>query len=77
MYTLSGAVRPFGCSAIIAGFDKSGPQLYMVDPSGVSFVSNSLTKSKVLKLMIMKGLLWCSCWKRKTTSKEWIRKIRF
>ena len=50
MYTLSGAVRPFGCSAIIAGFDKSGPQLYMVDPSGVSFVSIFVNKIESLEI---------------------------
>eukprot|EP01096_Ripella_sp_DP13-Kostka_P000163 TRINITY_DN1021_c0_g1_i1.p1 TRINITY_DN1021_c0_g1~~TRINITY_DN1021_c0_g1_i1.p1 ORF type:complete len:265 (+),score=113.40 TRINITY_DN1021_c0_g1_i1:40-795(+) len=35
-YTMSGA-RPFGVSSIIATYDKAGPHLYMVEPSGVSF----------------------------------------
>lgn len=26
--------RPFGCSLLIGGFDKSGAQLYVVDPTG-------------------------------------------
>jgi 20S proteasome subunit alpha 7 len=34
-YTLYSSVRPFGSSAIIGTFDKDGPQLYMVEPSGV------------------------------------------
>ena len=38
-YTLYSAVRPFGCSLLISGFDSDGPQMYMVDPSGVSHVS--------------------------------------
>ncbi|CAF89630.1 unnamed protein product [Tetraodon nigroviridis] len=37
-YTLYSAVRPFGCSFILGSFDKDdGPQLYMVDPSGISY----------------------------------------
>lgn len=39
-YTLYSAVRPFGSSAIIGSYDDSdGPVIYMVDPSGVSYVS--------------------------------------
>uniref|UniRef100_A0A8D3E8A8 Proteasome subunit alpha type n=1 Tax=Scophthalmus maximus TaxID=52904 RepID=A0A8D3E8A8_SCOMX len=38
-YTLYSAVRPFGCSFILGSYDKDdGPQLYMVDPSGISHV---------------------------------------
>jgi 20S proteasome subunit alpha 7 len=36
-YTLYSHVRPFGCSVIFAGIDSSGPQLYMVEPSGVCY----------------------------------------
>uniref|UniRef100_A0A4W5M3B2 Proteasome subunit alpha type n=1 Tax=Hucho hucho TaxID=62062 RepID=A0A4W5M3B2_9TELE len=37
-YTLYSAVRPFGCSFIFGSYDQDdGPQLYMVDPSGISF----------------------------------------
>uniref|UniRef100_A0A672PEB2 Proteasome subunit alpha type n=1 Tax=Sinocyclocheilus grahami TaxID=75366 RepID=A0A672PEB2_SINGR len=36
-YTLYSAVRPFGCSFILGSYDEDdGPQLYMVDPSGIS-----------------------------------------
>ena len=35
-YTQSGGVRPFGVSVLIAGYDDEGPQLYQIDPSGVS-----------------------------------------
>ena len=39
-YTLYSAVRPFGCSFILGSYDQDdGPQLYMVDPSGISYVS--------------------------------------
>ncbi|KAK7880644.1 hypothetical protein WMY93_032722 [Mugilogobius chulae] len=35
---LYSAVRPFGCSFILGSYDKDdGPQLYMVDPSGISY----------------------------------------
>ncbi|CAG8543821.1 11663_t:CDS:2 [Funneliformis mosseae] len=34
-YTLYSSVRPFGSSAIIGAVDNEGPQLYMIEPSGV------------------------------------------
>lgn len=34
-FTQSGGVRPFGVSALMAGYDDMGPHLYQVDPSGV------------------------------------------
>ncbi|XP_065919126.1 proteasome subunit alpha type-3-like [Dysidea avara] len=38
VYTLYSAVRPFGCSAMLGSHDQTdGPQLYMVDPSGLSW----------------------------------------
>jgi len=38
-YTLYSAVRPFGCGVILGSYDaSSGPQMYMVDPSGVYHV---------------------------------------
>lgn len=39
-YTLYSAVRPYGCSVILSTYDEvDGPQMYMIDPSGVSYVS--------------------------------------
>lgn len=38
-YTLYSSVRPFGISTIIGGIDTDGPSLYVVEPSGVFFVS--------------------------------------
>lgn len=41
-YTLYSAVRPFGVSVILASWsEENGPEMYMIDPSGVSCVSNS------------------------------------
>ncbi|KAK9711637.1 putative proteasome subunit alpha type-7 [Basidiobolus ranarum] len=34
-YTLYSSVRPFGCSTILGLIDENGPQLYMIEPSGV------------------------------------------
>ena len=37
-YTQRGGVRPFGITAVIAGFDNtpgSKPQLFQTDPSGI------------------------------------------
>jgi len=37
-YTLYSSVRPFGCSIALGSYDDiDGPQLFMVDPSGVTF----------------------------------------
>jgi len=37
MYTLYSYLRPFGCAVIFGGIDSKGPQLYMIEPSGVSW----------------------------------------
>ncbi|CDZ96651.1 20s proteasome subunit [Phaffia rhodozyma] len=37
VYTLYSSVRPFGVSSIFGSVDKNGPQLYMIEPSGLSF----------------------------------------
>jgi len=60
-YTLYSSVRPFGLSAILAGWDsptsidgsdsvverksEGVPQLYMVEPSGTFWVRSSLPSS--------------------------------
>lgn len=43
-YTLFSAVRPFGCNAILSSYTpESGAEMYMIDPSGVSYVSRKLS----------------------------------
>ncbi len=37
-YTLYGAVRPFGVSIIMGVWDKDGPSLWSVEPSGIYYV---------------------------------------
>lgn len=49
MYTLYSSVRPFGSSVIIGTVDKEGPQLYMIEPSGVYWVR--LTKTLCMKII--------------------------
>jgi len=36
-YTVYSHMRPFGVSVLLAAVDKSGPQLYMIEPSGLSY----------------------------------------
>nr|AAT36639.1 light organ C8 alpha proteasome subunit [Euprymna scolopes] len=37
IYTLSSSTRPFGVSMILGSYEEGLPQLYMIDPSGVSW----------------------------------------
>lgn len=36
-HTLYGAIRPYGVSVLIAGHEETGPKMYMIEPSGVSY----------------------------------------
>jgi 20S proteasome subunit alpha 7 len=36
-YTLYSAVRPYGCSVILSAYQDKSPEMYMIDPSGVSY----------------------------------------
>jgi len=36
-HTLYWSARPFGASVLLSSYDKDGPALYMIDPSGISF----------------------------------------
>lgn len=40
--------RPFGSSAILGGYDRDGPQLYMIEPSGVAYVRLSFPNSFII-----------------------------
>jgi len=37
MHTLYGYIRPFGCSILLGSYHNSSPELYMVEPSGISY----------------------------------------
>ena len=46
-FTLYSSVRPFGISTILAGIDDSrGPQIYMIEPSGVFWGYNGCAIGK-------------------------------
>lgn len=42
-YTLYSAVRPYGCSVILSSFEGDEPCMYTIDPSGVSYVSYTVS----------------------------------
>ena len=49
-YTLYSSVRPFGTSILLSSYTDDGPELYMIDPSGVFLVSISeINNVKYLK----------------------------
>ena len=43
-YTLYSSVRPFGCSTILGAIDKTGPTLYIIEPSGVAYVCRTFLR---------------------------------
>jgi len=45
-YTLYSHVRPFGVNAVFGAVDKDGPQLFVVEPSGVYFGYNGAAVGK-------------------------------
>eukprot|EP01133_Synstelium_polycarpum_P008950 gene8950-10496_t len=48
VHTLYGSVRPFGCSITLIGMDQSGPQLFVIEPSGscIGYFGASMGKGK-------------------------------
>lgn len=38
-HTLYSAIRPFGVSLLLGSYEKDGPHLYVIEPSGLHFVS--------------------------------------
>lgn len=50
-YTLYSAVRPFGVSIILAACDPhTGPELYMIEPSGQSYVSDETLSNTSIRI---------------------------
>ncbi len=43
--------RPFGSAAILGGYDRDGPQLYMIEPSGVAYVCSHLQPSLMMLML--------------------------
>lgn len=49
-YTLYSSVRPFGISTVMTSYDKNGPQLYSIEPSGLywGYQATAVGKGKQL-----------------------------
>jgi 20S proteasome subunit alpha 7 len=54
-FTIYGSLRPFGSTAIIAGYDEdqNSPELYMIDPSGLCFKYFGCAAGKGAQVIIM------------------------
>ncbi|BFI22152.1 20S proteasome subunit alpha 7 [Marchantia polymorpha subsp. ruderalis] len=56
--TLYWWLRPYGSAAILGGYDRDGPQLYMIEPSGVAYryfgaaVGKGSAKTEIEKLKL-------------------------
>lgn len=50
VYTLYSAVRPFGVSVMLCSMDKNGPNLYMIEPSGLYYVGFLMTLAEPLTI---------------------------
>ena len=82
-YTLYSAVRPFGVSIILASYSpETGPQMYMIEPSGSSYVSSNSNGVDVLNVNEMKiiyfiqGYSGCATGKAKQAAKTEIEKLK-
>ncbi len=59
-YTLYGFVRPFGCFILLAAYESDGPQLYGVEPSGVTYVRKFLLDIRRWLFDILELFWYCS-----------------
>lgn len=65
-YTLYSAVRPYGCSVVLGTWTQhDGPQMFMLEPSGVSFVSYYFRWYKIWFWLL--AFLWMCHWKKVLT----------
>jgi len=61
-HTLYAYYRPFGAASIVGGVDEDGPQLYMIEPSGLYWVEKT-----PLRVLLIAGIFWCCSGKGKTS----------
>lgn len=74
-YTLYSAVRPFGSSLIIGTYDPDdGPQMYMIDPSGISYVRDDIINLNfyLKQWFVLPKRTWGFYWDRAQNSTLWI-----
>ena len=60
-HTLYSSVRPFGVSCLIGSYGVEGPEMYVIDPSGVAFVSTQrlyLYNFLVTKQQLLQFFYW-------------------
>ena len=75
-YTLYSSVRPFGSSALVATMSPHhGPELYMIEPSGLYWVTSSWKAMVFLTSQQKKGYHGCAIGKGKSVAKTEIEKL--
>lgn len=76
-YTLYGFVRPFGCFILLAAYDSNGPQLYGVEPSGVTYVRTVAFLERMrICLEILQSYFGIAVGKAQQTAKTEIEKLK-
>ena len=55
-HTLYSSVRPFGVSCILGSYGVDGPEMFVIDPSGVSFVSTTIKPFSINLIYIYKSM---------------------
>lgn len=68
-------MRPFGISTILGAVDKDGPSLYVVEPSGIFFVSSSLSSPKAFKCIFYQGYNGAAVGKGRQLAKTELEKL--
>ena len=76
MYTLYSSVRPFGVSTVLGGVDKTGPNLYVVEPSGVFFVSRQPVFSVGSQSNVLQGYHGAAVGKGRQLAKAELEKLK-
>ena len=76
IYTLYSSVRPFGVSTILGGVDKTGPNLYVVEPSGVFFVSCCISSPIVPFANVSQGYHGAAVGKGRQLAKAELEKLK-
>ena len=75
-YTLYSSVRPFGISSILGAIDKDGPQLFVVEPSGVFYVRRVLLPSHAVSLTLYQGYHGAAVGKGRQLAKTELEKLK-
>ncbi len=76
-HTLYSAVRPFGCSVMMGAYQENIPQLYMIDPSGVTWGYHgcAIGKAKQAAKTEIEKLLTSDKHLKDMTSREAVKEV--